>query len=122
MMPEVRWSSGDYCRVASDIMTNMPPIMGVAGDQQASLFGHCCFRPARPKHLWHGLLYAHEHRRRDRRIKNGLVSTIGIAANGKISYALEGSIFAAGSTHELASQQHGHHLERERVGTTRRFD
>ena len=35
MMPEVRWSSGDYGRVASDIMTNMPPIMGVAGDQQA---------------------------------------------------------------------------------------
>lgn len=32
MMPEVRWSSGDYGRVASDIMTNMPPIMGVAGD------------------------------------------------------------------------------------------
>ena len=36
MMPEVRWSSGDYGRVASDIMTNMPPIMGVAGDQQAA--------------------------------------------------------------------------------------
>lgn len=63
MMPEVRWSSGDYGRVASDIMTNMPPIMGVAGDQQASLFGHCCFHPGPDqKHLWHGLLYAHEHR------------------------------------------------------------
>ena len=49
MMPEVRWSSGDYGRVASDIMTNMPPIMGVAGDQQASLFGHCCFRPGQTK-------------------------------------------------------------------------
>ena len=49
MMPEVRWSSGDYGRVASDIMTNMPPIMGVAGDQQASLFGHCCFHPGETK-------------------------------------------------------------------------
>ena len=67
MMPEVRWSSGDYGRVASDIMTNMPPIMGVAGDEIVES-------------------------------KNGLVSTIGIAADGKISYALEGSIFAAGST------------------------
>ena len=41
MMPEARWSSGDFGRVSSEIMTHTPPITGVAGDQQAALFGHC---------------------------------------------------------------------------------
>ncbi|HAM07409.1 MAG TPA: glycerol kinase [Collinsella sp.] len=99
MMPEVRWSSGDYGRVASDIMTNMPPIMGVAGDQQASLFGHCCFRPGQTKNTYGtGCFMLMNTGDEVVESKNGLVSTIGIAANGKISYALEGSIFAAGST------------------------
>lgn len=99
MMPEVRWSSGDYGRVASDIMTNMPPIMGVAGDQQASLFGHCCFHPGQTKNTYGtGCFMLMNTGDEVVESKNGLVSTIGIAANGKISYALEGSIFAAGST------------------------
>lgn len=99
MMPEVRWSSGDYGRVASDIMTNMPPIMGVAGDQQASLFGHCCFHPGQTKNTYGtGCFMLMNTGDEVVESKNGLVSTIGIAADGKISYALEGSIFAAGST------------------------
>ena len=99
MMPEVRWSSGDYGRVASDIMTNMPPIMGVAGDQQASLFGHCCFHPGQTKNTYGtGCFMLMNTGDEIVESKNGLVSTIGIAANGKVSYALEGSIFAAGST------------------------
>ena len=99
MMPEVRWSSGDYGRVASDIMTNMPPIMGVAGDQQASLFGHCCFHPGQTKNTYGtGCFMLMNTGDEIVESKNGLVSTIGIAADGKISYALEGSIFAAGST------------------------
>ena len=99
MMPEVRWSSGDYGRVASDIMTNMPPIMGVAGDQQASLFGHCCFHPGQTKNTYGtGCFMLMNTGDEIVESKNGLVSTIGIAADGKVSYALEGSIFAAGST------------------------
>ena len=99
MMPEVRWSSGDYGRVAGDIMTNMPPIMGVAGDQQASLFGHCCFHPGQTKNTYGtGCFMLMNTGDEIVESKNGLVSTIGIAADGKISYALEGSIFAAGST------------------------
>ena len=99
MMPEVRWSSGDYGRVASDIMTNMPPIMGVAGDQQASLFGHCCFRPGQTQNTYGtGCFMLMNTGDEIVESKNGLVSTIGIAADGKVSYALEGSIFAAGST------------------------
>ena len=99
MMPEVRWSAGDYGRVASDIMTNMPPIMGVAGDQQASLFGHCCFHPGQTKNTYGtGCFMLMNTGDEIVESKNGLVSTIGIAADGKVSYALEGSIFAAGST------------------------
>ena len=84
---------------ASDIMTNMPPIMGVAGDQQASLFGHCCFHPGQTKNTYGtGCFMLMNTGDEIVESKNGLVSTIGIAADGKISYALEGSIFAAGST------------------------
>ena len=90
MMPEVRWSAGDYGRVASDIMTNMPPIMGVAGDQQASLFGHCCFHPGQTKNTYGtGCFMLMNTGDEIVESKNGLVSTIGIAADGKVSYALE---------------------------------
>ena len=99
MMPEVRWSSGDFGRVSSEVMTHMPPIMGVAGDQQASLFGHCCFEPGETKNTYGtGCFMLMNTGDRVVTSEHGLVSTIGIAENGKISYALEGSIFHAGST------------------------
>lgn len=98
MMPEVRWSSGDFGRVSSEIMTHMPPIMGVAGDQQASLFGHCCFEPGDTKNTYGtGCFMLMNTGERVVESQHGLVSTIGIAEPGKISYALEGSIFHAGS-------------------------
>ena len=52
MLPEVRWSSDDYGSVSNEIMTYGPPITGVAGDQQASLFGHCCFTPGCTKNTY----------------------------------------------------------------------
>ena len=99
MMPEVRWSSGEFGRVSSEIMTHMPPIMGVAGDQQASLFGHCCFEPGQAKNTYGtGCFMLMNTGDEVVQSDNGLVATIGIAEGGKISYALEGSIFHAGST------------------------
>ena len=99
MMPEVRWSSGDFGRVSSEIMTHMPPIMGVAGDQQASLFGHGCFEPGAAKNTYGtGCFMLMNTGETIVESAHGLVSTIGIAEGGKISYALEGSIFHAGST------------------------
>lgn len=99
MMPEVRWSSGAYGCVSSEIMTHRPPIMGVAGDQQASLFGHCCFAPGQTKNTYGtGCFMLMNTGDRVVESQNGLVSTIGIALDGKIDYALEGSIFDAGST------------------------
>ena len=98
MLPEVRWSSGEFGRVSSEIMTHTPPITGVAGDQQASFFGHCCFEPGDTKNTYGTGCFMLMNTGDDVvESKNGLVSTIGIAESGKISYALEGSIFHAGS-------------------------
>ena len=99
MMPEVRWSSGAFGNVSGEIMTHMPPIMGVAGDQQASLFGHCCFNEGQTKNTYGtGCFMLMNTGERIVESKCGLVSTIGIAEGGKVSYAVEGSIFDAGST------------------------
>lgn len=98
MLPEVRWSSGEFGRVSTDIMTHRPRIMGVAGDQQASLFGHCCFEPGQAKNTYGtGCFMLMNTGDTVVESKNGLVATIGIAEQGKVSYALEGSIFHAGS-------------------------
>ncbi|QWT17720.1 glycerol kinase GlpK [Collinsella sp. zg1085] len=98
MLPDVRWSSGDFGRVSSEIMTHMPRITGVAGDQQASLFGHCCFEPGDTKNTYGtGCFLLMNTGDTPVTSRNGLVSTIGIAEGGSISYALEGSIFQAGA-------------------------
>lgn len=99
MLPEVRWSSDDYGSVSNEIMTYGPPITGVAGDQQASLFGHCCFTPGCTKNTYGtGCFMLMNTGEACVTSEHGLVSTIGIAQGGKISYALEGSIFHAGAT------------------------
>ncbi|MDY4041998.1 MAG: glycerol kinase GlpK [Collinsella sp.] len=98
MLPDVRWSSGEFGRVSSEIMTHMPLITGVAGDQQASLFGHCCFEAGDTKNTYGtGCFMLMNTGETPVESKNGLLSTIGIAEGGRISYALEGSIFHAGS-------------------------
>lgn len=99
MLPEVKWSSDDYGSVSNEIMTYGPSITGVAGDQQASLFGHCCFTPGCTKNTYGtGCFMLMNTGDTCVASERGLVSTIGIAHNGKISYALEGSIFHAGAT------------------------
>ena len=98
MLPDVRWSSGEFGRVSSEIMTHSPRIMGGAGDQQASLFGHCCFNPGDTKNTYGtGCFMLMNTGDVCVESDHGLVSTIGIAQGGSISYALEGSIFHAGS-------------------------
>ena len=108
MLPEVRWSAGEFGRVSSEIMTHMPPIMGVAGDQQASFFGHCCFEAGDTKNTY-GTGCFMLMNTGDRMVEShhGLVSTIGIAEGGRVSYALEGSIFHAGSTVQWLRDQLG---------------
>lgn len=98
MLPEARPSSGDFGEVSADIMTHHPRILGVAGDQQASLFGHCCFKPGSVKNTYGtGCFMLMNLGGNAVTSKNGLVTTIGIAEGGGIDYALEGSVFQAGS-------------------------
>ena len=98
MLPDPRPSSGSFGRVSSDVMTNHPPIAGVAGDQQASLFGHCCFEPGSVKNTYGtGCFLLMNVGEEPIMSQNGLVTTIGIAEGGKIEYALEGSVFQAGT-------------------------
>ncbi len=98
MLPEVRWSSGEYGRVSGEVMTHRPVIAGVAGDQQASFFGHCCFEPGQAKNTYGtGCFMLLNTGDTVVDSNNGLLSTIGIAERGKVQYALEGSIFHAGS-------------------------
>ncbi|MFZ2755965.1 MAG: glycerol kinase GlpK, partial [Atopobiaceae bacterium] len=98
MLPEVKPSSGLFGHVSSYVMTHRPPITGVAGDQQASLFGHCCFEPGSVKNTYGtGCFLLMNTGTEAKASCHGLVTTIGIAEGGEVDYALEGSVFQAGS-------------------------
>ena len=74
------------------------PIMGVAGDQQAALFGQGCFDPGQAKNTYGtGCFLLMNTGEEIQYSKNGLLTTIAWGLNGKIEYALEGSIFMAGA-------------------------
>ena len=75
------------------------PIAGMAGDQQAALFGQACFPPGdRQVHLRHRRLPAGEHRP-DLPVSSrpGLLATVAWRPEGELTYALEGSVFIAGA-------------------------
>lgn len=98
MLPEVKPSIADYGRVGDDIMHARPPIMGVAGDQQASLFGHCCFAPGQAKATYGtGCFMLMNTGAQAVRSANGLVTTVAASPDNSVAYALEGSVFNAGS-------------------------
>jgi len=96
MLPEVRDSSALYGYV--NISGTMIPIGGVAGDQQAALFGQTCFNRGDAKNTYGtGCFLLMNTGEELCRSKNGMLTTIAIARNGKVSYALEGSVFTAGA-------------------------
>ncbi len=99
MLPEVRWSSERIGEVNTSLGLGGIPIAGIAGDQQAALFGQLCLRSRRgEEHLRHGLLSAAEHRRRDFcESKNRLITTLAASAEQRLEYALEGSVFIGGA-------------------------
>ena len=98
MLPEVLPSSADYGRVMGEVMSRRPPITGVAGDQQASLFGHCCFEAGSVKATYGtGCLILMNTGEAAVTSSNGLLTTIAATADGSVAYALEGSVFNAGS-------------------------
>ena len=96
MLPEVRHSSKNYGTVN---LSGVPvPIAGVAGDQQAALFGQTCFDKGDAKNTYGTGCFLLMNTGSELCIsRNGLVSTIAIGLNGTVSYALEGSVFVGGA-------------------------
>ena len=100
ILPEVRTSSEIYGYVSGDLSSGQPiPIAGIAGDQQASLFGQACFEPGSAKNTYGTGCFVLTNTG-TRRVEStaGLISTVAWTLGGETTYALEGSIFSAGST------------------------
>ncbi len=96
MLPEVKPSSCVYG--TTDCLGGEVKIAGAAGDQQAALFGQTCFHPGEAKNTYGtGCFLLMNTGEKPVFSKNGLVTTIAWGVDGKVNYALEGSIFVAGA-------------------------
>ena len=96
MLPEVRSSSEVYGTV--NIQGVEVPIAGIAGDQQAALFGQACFAAGEAKNTYGtGCFLLMNTGEKLVRSRNGLVTTIAAGLEGKVQYALEGSVFVGGA-------------------------
>lgn len=98
ILPEVLPSSGAFGETAQGVFGRPVPITGVAGDQQSALFGQTCFNAGDAKNTY-GTGCFMLLNTGDRRVpsRNGLLTTIAWGLDGKVSYALEGSVFTAGA-------------------------
>lgn len=99
MLPEVRPSSEIYGHTVSyHFFGKEIPIAGAAGDQQAALFGQACFTEGMAKNTYGtGCFMLMNTGEKAIRSENGLLTTLAWGIDGKVEYALEGSIFVAGS-------------------------
>jgi len=98
MLPEVRDSSGSFGEADPEWLGAAVPIAGIAGDQQAALFGQACFAPGQAKNTYGtGCFVLMNTGEEAPRSETGLVTTIAWGFEGKVEYALEGSIFVAGA-------------------------
>ncbi|MFS1516045.1 glycerol kinase GlpK [Bacillus sp. SCS-151] len=99
MLPEVRSSSEVYAHTADyHFFGHEVPIAGAAGDQQAALFGQACYEEGMAKNTYGtGCFMLMNTGEQAVKSEHGLLTTIAWGLNGKVEYALEGSIFVAGS-------------------------
>jgi glycerol kinase len=98
MLPEVRPTSGVFAETDPDWLGGAIPIAGAAGDQQAALFGHGCWTPGLAKNTYGTGCFLLENTGEAAPVsKSGLVTTIAWGVDGKVEYALEGSVFVAGA-------------------------
>ncbi|MBI6629453.1 glycerol kinase GlpK [Pontibaca salina] len=122
MLPDVRDSAADFGQTRADLFGREIPILGVAGDQQAATIGQACFTPGMLKSTYGtGCFALLNTGTTPVQSQNRLLTTIAYQLNGTPTYALEGSIFVAGSvvqwlrdglglirdaaqTHEMAAQ------------------
>ena len=98
MMPEVRSSSEVYGYTKTTIFAHEVPIGGIAGDQQAALFGQMCTEPGSVKNTYGtGCFLLMNTGEKPILSKNNLLTTVAWKIGDKVNYALEGSIFVGGS-------------------------
>lgn len=98
LLPEVRASSGDFGTAAARHLGVELPILGVAGDQQSALFGQGCWSPGLAKNTYGtGAFLLLNTGDRMVPSEHGLLTTAACDAEGKLAYALEGSVFIAGA-------------------------
>ena len=98
MLPEVKPSSCIYGETAPEFFGAPIPLGGAAGDQQAALFGQTCFQAGDAKNTYGtGCFLLMNTGEKPVFSSNGLVTTIAWGIDGKVNYALEGSIFVAGA-------------------------
>lgn len=96
MLPQVHNSSEIYGYTT--IQGESIPIAGIAGDQQAALFGQCCFEAGQAKNTYGtGCFLLMNTGDKPCMSQNGLITTIAIGLNGQVQYALEGSVFVGGA-------------------------
>ena len=99
MLPQVKESSCIYGEADSSFFGQSIPIAGVAGDQQAALFGQTCFEMGEAKSTYGtGCFLLMNTGEKPVKSDNGLVTTIAWGLGGKVNYALEGSVFVAGAS------------------------
>ena len=99
MLPEPKPSSCVYGYSDASFFGKEIPIAGAAGDQQAALFGQTCFNPGEAKNTYGtGCFMLMNTGETPVYSQNGLVTTIAWGLDGKVNYALEGSIFVAGAS------------------------
>ena len=98
MLPEVKASSEVYGHTVSTFYDTNIPIAGIAGDQQAALFGQMCTKPGMVKNTYGtGCFMLMNIGEKPIISKNNLLTTVAWKINGKTTYALEGSVFIAGA-------------------------
>lgn len=96
ILPQVKMSSDDFGH--TEVFGKSIHITGVAGDQQAALFGQCCFEKGEGKNTYGtGCFLLTNTGDTPVLSKNGLITTLACGIDGKITYALEGSVFVAGA-------------------------
>ncbi len=98
MLPEARPSAGDFGLTAEEFLGGRVRLAGVAGDQQAALFGQGCFAPGLAKNTYGtGCFLLLNTGEQAVPSKSGLITTIAWGLSDRVTYALEGSVFIAGA-------------------------
>ena len=96
MLPEVNPSSYIYGYTDHSVLGGSIPIAGIAGDQQAALFGQCCFSKGQVKNTYGtGCFLLMNTGTEAIASRNGLITTIAASSAEQVEYALEGSVLQA---------------------------